>query len=151
VEKSYVLMLSIFEKPCDFKFSSSFLEFLRIHIWLTPLLEYAVEKYLSGSVLPHIRFCICILDYDYLWHIVDRPHSWDRTFDFKTMLLVLRGIRSKYVASGERKKNELHVHVALMCTFMYRKWIFVSPIFNRIIPQKVNILPKFVSNQRLIA
>jgi hypothetical protein len=43
--------------------------------------------------------------------IVYRPYSRDRTFDFKTRLLVLRGIDLKFVASGERKKDEL----SLLC------------------------------------
>jgi hypothetical protein len=34
------------KKPRDFKFSKSSFKFLRIHIWLAPLLEYAVEQYL---------------------------------------------------------------------------------------------------------
>jgi hypothetical protein len=45
-----------------------------------------------------------------------RPYSRDRTFDFKTRLLVQGGIDlSMSLYSGERKKNEL----ALQCTFMY--------------------------------
>jgi hypothetical protein len=44
-------MLSILEKSWDFKFCKSSLEFLRIHIWLTPLLEYAVEQNLWSDSL----------------------------------------------------------------------------------------------------
>jgi hypothetical protein len=39
-------MLSILEKSWDFKFFKSSLEFLKIHILLTPFLEYAMEQYL---------------------------------------------------------------------------------------------------------
>jgi hypothetical protein len=43
--------LPTLEKSWDFKFSKSSLEFLRIHIRLTPLLEYAVEQYLWSDSL----------------------------------------------------------------------------------------------------
>jgi hypothetical protein len=37
---------------------------------LTPPWHLILPSYLSGSVLPHTWFGICLLDYDYVWHIV---------------------------------------------------------------------------------
>jgi hypothetical protein len=38
---------------------------------LTPLQHLILPSHLSGSVLPYTRFFSCLLDYDYVWHLVN--------------------------------------------------------------------------------
>jgi Leucine-rich repeat (LRR) protein len=71
VEKSYVLMLSILEKSQDLKFSKSSFEVLRIHIWLTPLLEYAVEQYLWSDSLIVVSSLVSNKDSGLVEHLLE--------------------------------------------------------------------------------
>jgi hypothetical protein len=64
-------MLSILEKLWDFKFYKSYLEFLRIHIWLTSLLEYAVEHYLWSDSLIAISSLVSNKDSGLVEHLLE--------------------------------------------------------------------------------
>jgi hypothetical protein len=65
------LMLSILEKLRDFKFSKSSLEFLRIHTWLTPFLEYAVKQYLWSDSLIAVSSLVSNNDSGLLEHSLE--------------------------------------------------------------------------------
>jgi hypothetical protein len=64
-------MMSVLEKPCDFKFSKSSLEFLEIHIWLTPLLEYAVEQCLWSDSLIAVSSLVSNKDSGLVEHLLE--------------------------------------------------------------------------------
>jgi hypothetical protein len=72
MEKSYVLMLSILEKKTwNFKFSEGSLALLRIHIWLTPLLEYAVEQDLWIDSLIAVSSLVSSKDKGLVEHLLE--------------------------------------------------------------------------------
>jgi hypothetical protein len=66
-----VLMLSILDTLQDFKFSKSFFEFLEIHIWLTPLLEFVVEQYLLSDSLIAVSSLVSGKDRDLVEHLLE--------------------------------------------------------------------------------
>jgi hypothetical protein len=72
VEKWYVLMLSILEKSGDFEFSKCFFEFLRIHIWLTPHLEYAMVQYLWNDSLIAVSSLVSNKDSALVEHFLEQ-------------------------------------------------------------------------------
>jgi hypothetical protein len=59
------------ENPWDFKFSKSSLAFLRIHIWFTPLLEYAVEQYLWSDPLIAFSSLVSSKDRSLVDHLLE--------------------------------------------------------------------------------
>jgi hypothetical protein len=64
-------MLSILEKSWDFKFSKSSFEFLRIHIWLIPLLEYAMEQYFWSDSLIAVSSLVSNKDSGLVEHLLE--------------------------------------------------------------------------------
>ena len=72
-------------RDCGFRFSKSSLESFRIHIWLTPLLAYAVSQYFWRPSLTAVRIrvriwerglvehlaepAICLCLYGFLWSL----------------------------------------------------------------------------------
>ena len=64
-------MQSILEKSRDLKFSKSSLEFLRIHIWLTPLLEYVVKHYLWSDSLTAVSSLVSSKDRGLVEHLLE--------------------------------------------------------------------------------
>jgi hypothetical protein len=64
------------KKTWDFKFSKSSFEFLRIHIWLTPLLEYAVEQYLRSDSLIAVSSLVSNKDSGLVEHLLEHFIPW---------------------------------------------------------------------------
>jgi hypothetical protein len=64
-------MLSILEKSQNFQLSKSSFEFLRIQIWFTTLLEYAVEQYLWSDSLIAVSSLVSNTDTGLVEHLLE--------------------------------------------------------------------------------
>ena len=71
VEKSKVFMLLQNCKDCDRRLSSRSFEFLRIHIWLTPLVEYISSQYFCSPSLTVERIVVNTLERCLVEHFED--------------------------------------------------------------------------------
>jgi hypothetical protein len=84
------------------------------------------------SVLPHTRFCICLLDYDYAWHIFDvtlcigtHAQCLDWLIDCLEFFAILNNfsvIWWRSVIIGERENPDTLCNAFGMIPLTFRKW-----------------------------
>jgi hypothetical protein len=56
--RKVICFYAIWERFCDFRFARSSLEFLKIHIWFTPLLEYVVAQYVWSFSFRAVKMLV---------------------------------------------------------------------------------------------
>ena len=69
--KSKLSVLLIFKNACAFKLSKSSLVFLRILIWVTPLLAYVMLQYVWSSSFTAVRILVRIWERSFVEHLAE--------------------------------------------------------------------------------
>ena len=91
-------------RDCAFRFSKSSLKFFRIHIWLTPLLAYAVSQYFWRPSLTAVRIRVRIWERGLVDHLAE-PAIYLCLYGFLWSLGIQYSLGTSMPSSGTEIPN----------------------------------------------